>query len=214
MKLRYLLTTLFVTGTSLTVHAQTPETWTVCRDSVDVEPLSAEVCEQLYNAAEQSDERAKLASILAWVYARQDRFENANRVMDTIGEAHRSDLVILGNIANVQLLQGNFGQAVATYSTVLDGTPPLDIQAAALLYRSLAFRGLGRFDEAAEDFATYTAIVTPPAPMVTAEEAISPINPEALPGTPAHNADSDPSAPRIQGSAPDERPRPPARSLQ
>ncbi len=98
---------------------------------------------------------AQLNSALALQYARLGQIRAAETALNTALALDAGNPVVQGNLGNIQLLSGNYSEAVNAYNNALAQPSEARHQAAVYLNRSLALRGLGRYQEAKQDFDAY-----------------------------------------------------------
>lgn len=138
----------------------------LCFASLQQVPATPEPCQAALNAAQQPPssvdtlQLARLESMLALQYARRKGLSQARAHMNSALRRAPSDYVVLAQEANVLIYESQFESAVRILTKLLEDhvetqKPQL---AGLLLNRSIALRGLGRYQESKYDYAEYLSI--------------------------------------------------------
>lgn len=137
-----------------------------CFASLRQVPANPMPCQAALDAAQQPSssadtlQLAKLESMLALQYARRNDLGQARTHMNSALRRAPSDYVVLAQEANILIYESQFEGAVRILNTLLQDhaqtqKPQLP---SLLLNRSIALRGLGRYQESKYDYAEYLSI--------------------------------------------------------
>jgi len=141
-----------------------------------------EACEAAITHARTDAGHAQATASLAMIKVREGNLPAARELMNQALGSAPNDSMVMTNHGSLLLREREFAAAVVAYDTVLaqqfDKPTDATLRPALYLNRSLALRALGRYDEAAQDFAAYLQYATP-APEPT--ESL----PQPIPDTPA-----------------------------
>lgn len=139
-------------------QSQSDESNRACFHSLTITPAAVDSCQVALATQPAGYIRARLHSALALQWVRRGQDVRANEELQAALEMYPHDAVVQGNLGSIQLLNGNFNDAITAYNAALQ--LPLDVAAEATIYlnRALALRGLGRYAEAREDYQLYLDI--------------------------------------------------------
>ncbi len=128
---------------------------TTCFRSLTVKPPQLKACETALNHVVDPAMLARVHSALAWQHSKLDRFQDAETAINRALGIAPEDPIVQANLGNLRLQLRNYNEAVAAYNTSLLNRPSLQHEAAVYLNRSLALRGLGRYEEAKLDYEAF-----------------------------------------------------------
>ena len=156
-----------------------------CLSSTQLEPVALDACQSaLLDTAPESLDRARVHAALAIQYVRMDDLTRARTAIDEALAIAAELADIQGNLGVVLLREGDYLAAVNAFNNMLTADPNALYNPAVYLNRALALRALGRYDEAAKDYALYLDLITlPPSP--------SDQTPLETPPTPAYSDSSE-----------------------
>lgn len=148
------------------IVAQTPPASPLdaCLATTRADPVDIETCQTALSAsAPTSVERARAHAALAIQYARMDDLRRARSAIDEALRLAPQRADIQGNLGIILLREGAYAAAVNAFNNMLANDPEMLYEPAVYLNRALALRALGRYDEAAKDYALYLDLTTLPA---------------------------------------------------
>ena len=135
-----------------------------CLATTNAEPVNLEPCQSALAAtAPASVERARAHAASAIQHARMDNLTRARTAIDEALLIAPGVADIQGNHGIILLREGEYAAAVNVFNTMLATHPATLYQPTVYLNRALALRALGRYDEAAKDYALYLDLITLPA---------------------------------------------------
>ena len=135
----------------------------------------SESCDEALTRPLDDTQRGRVMASLAMMKVRQASMPAARELMNQALALAPQDHVVVTNHGSLLLHEGEFPAALAAYETViaqsLEGPLNAALEPALYLNRSLALRALGRYEEAARDYAMYLQLAAPapqePAPLET-----------------------------------------------
>jgi len=153
-----------------------------CFQSVHDNLGGAESCDEVLTQPLDDIQRGQAMASLAMINVRRANLPAARELLNQALALAPQDHLVITNHGSLLLHEGEFAAALVAYETVmtqrLQGPMDAALEPALYLNRSLALRALGRYDEAAQDYAMYLQLAAPVA------QTPDPID-TTIPGIPA-----------------------------